>query len=214
MTEGTTWVYQAVAPDENRPATGIQANAPDEITIKVVSVKSSKDSATITTEESFRKGTKTAVHSCNKGSLTIDPASFFWAGEPGGGMQIELTKLRRTGKSYPGIKDFKKGESWLEEIKATAERKAAPDTNAKIHSGEVEMEREVSIGQLEPVATAGDDVRAFRVEIGLSGRGRLEGVKGGEREMAAGAKALLWFAPNVGLIKVINRFNEAWLLKL
>jgi len=212
FTPGTTWVYQAVAPDEQKPPRGIEADAPEEVTIKVVAIDTKGATSTISLEESYRKVVVQTTIECSTGSMMVDPSSFFWAGEPGGGQLMKLVDLKRTGTSYPGAKGLKKGTTLNEEFKATVERKAATE-RAKIPSGKVEMEREMVIGDREVITTSTGDQKAFRVDISLSGRGTLDGDKAGEREMAAGAKAVLWFAPGQGLVKVINRFNQAWLLK-
>jgi len=212
FTPGAVWVYQSVAPDEQKPPRGIEADAPEEVTIKVVAIDTKGASSTISLEESFRKVAVQTTIECSKGSMTVDPSSFFWAGEPGGGQLMKLVDVKRSGTSYPGAKGLKKGTTLNEEFKATVERKAANE-RAKIPSGQVEMEREMAIGDREVITTNGGEMKAFRVDVSLSGRSKLDGDKAGEREMAAGAKAVLWFAPGQGLVKVINRFNQAWLLK-
>jgi len=179
----------------------------------VKSVEARGKGAKIVTEESYRKVSRTLTHTCTKNSLTIDPSSFLWAGEPGGGLRMELESVKRKGISYPGGRAFKRGATAAEEFKAKAKRLAAEGTKAKIREGEVEMERELTVGRAEPVLQLQDNIKAVRVEVALSGRGRLGADAKTEREMPAGAKAVFFFAPNVGLVKVTNRFNEAWLLK-
>jgi hypothetical protein len=213
FTEGASWVYMQVAPDQPVPARGVQADAPSVILIKVTSIKREGKTTVIELEEGFRKVKTNTTIKCTKNSLTVDPASFFWAGEPGGGRQMTLKNIKRTGASYPGARGFKVGTSVREEFKATVERGAAPGTRAKIPAGKVEMERDLNVAARANVSTASGDMKGYQVEISLSGRGSIDGDKSAEREMAAGAKAVMWFAPRVGLVKVINRFNQAWVLR-
>lgn len=215
--EGASWTYEmndADDEDAKKAPRGVTAAQPESITIAVKSIESRGDEATIQLEESFRKVVVSTTITCTKKSTLVDPNSFLWAGEPGGGIHMKLTNLKRKGESYPGKKGLKGGTELFEEFKASVERSAAPKTKAKIRNGTVEMEREAKVGSSEPVILAdGTDLKATRVEVSLSGRGQLEGEKGSPREMAAGARSMLWFAPKVGLVKVSNRLNQTWVLK-
>ena len=126
---------------------------------------------------------------------------------------MTLKNIKRSGASYPGAKGFKVGSTMREGFKATVERGPAPGTRAKIPAGKVEMERDLSVAAKANVSTATGDMKGFQIEISLSGRGSIDADKSAEREMAAGAKVVMWFAPGVGLVKVINRFNQAWVLR-
>src|SRR5690606_4522242 len=120
MAAGTEWVY-GPADSPNKPS-GQLPPKPKQATrvpIKVVSVKPSATpkQTEITLEETTGDRTITTTLTCTKDAVVVPPESFFFAGEPGGGLQVTLDNIERTGSSYA----FKAGKlavpEWIENIK-------------------------------------------------------------------------------------------------
>lgn len=212
LEEGKQWTYGLIPnPDDPKPGQ-IRVIKPSKLSIRVVDVERSGDTTTITLEEKLGEQTLETTLSCTKEGLIISPQSFFFAGEPGGGMGMTLEKVERIGTSYPGARGFKGGESWAEKITARVTREAAEGVEAELRAGKVQIERKVRITGRDRATTPLKEFRATRVEIDLSGRAMVEPNLTIGVEMPAGPTATLWFSPGVGLVLAKNRFNDTWQL--
>lgn len=208
--KGTVWNYEYIVPPGVEEKAGLKVNAPDTISITVEEVLTEKGLTTITLKESYRKVDQKVVLSCSKSGLEIPPQSFFFNGEPGGARGVDLAELKMTGQKAFPKGNLKAGLSLFTEIKGNVVRKSS-NKDVKHPNARIEMERQLNVGGTEEVVTNAETYKAIGVEIIVSGRVFIESGAGKERNMPA-MKSLMWFAKNVGLVQVYNRFGHGWRL--
>ena len=208
--KGNTWTYEFMVPPGVEEKAGLKVNAPDQIKITVEDVVSEKGLTTITLKEAYRKVNQTVTLTCSKAGLQIPPQSFFFNGEPGGARGIDLSNLEMKGQHSFPKGNLKAGLSLFTEIKGDVVR-ASTHKDVKHPNARIEMERQLNVGGREEVVTNTETFKATGVEVKISGRVFIESNEGKERNMPA-MKSLMWFAKNVGLVRVYNRFGHGWQL--
>lgn len=211
LVQGHQWTYKFFVPEDSAPPAGqLHVAEPDAVTIEVVKVESAGDSTRVTLSESYRKVTATTVLECNEDRLLVPPDSFFFAGEPGGGVGIQLDKLERKGDSFLLEKGLAEGT--FQEFKATAARKPTEGTGATIPGARLEIERKMTAKGKESVETeSGEQRSAIRVDIQLTGRAALDVQKDKPFNMPA-FDSSMWFAPGVGVLRVETKIGTGWKL--
>lgn len=210
LTEGAVLEYQFLPATE--PPKGPKADWPTTFKVEVKKVAESGKDTTITLVETFRKVSRETTISCGEGGIKISPQSFFFVGELGGGLGMELENLKREGPDLPAPADFRSGQNWTSYIKADVKRSATEGSNAEIGNGKIEIERDLTISGREMVETGLGEQRAFRLDIQLGGRAAVEPVMDKWVDLPRAA-VTLWFAPGIGLVKAENRYGHGWQLK-
>jgi hypothetical protein len=212
LVEGTVWKYGPTTPEEPPEQKGLTLEDPPEVTIEVIKVESSRTGAEITLRESHRKFSRETRLRCDRDGLYVDPQSFFFAAEVGGGLAMELSSIdRQRGPTWPGAKAMRNGASWREEVTADVERRAAEGSEAKHDAGKMEIEREAVVRRSEFVESGmTEHPRAFRVEVGFTGRAY---VSAREKPVAMpSSRATIWFDSGVGIVRADNRLGQGWKL--
>lgn len=216
--QGTEWVYEGVA----APAASVDAGAaarlrlapkqPAKISVKVVSVETTSGTTTIGLEETVDDKSRATTVTCDKDGMTISPQSFFFLGEPGGGLATDLENVERTGPSFALKRGKLGGPSFTETIKAKVISTPTKDTGVKLPSGSIEMERMVIVGGLEIVNTNAGKFTASRVIAELIGRVRVEPATDKPLEIPANTVTSFWFADDVGLVQAQNSYGHRYQL--
>ncbi|HUS63231.1 MAG TPA: hypothetical protein VMZ28_01770 [Kofleriaceae bacterium] len=211
LAQGRQWTYKFFVPENSTPPAGqLHIPEPETVTIQVVKVEAQGESTKITVSESYRKVTVETVLTCDKDRLLIPPDSFFFAGEPGGGIGIQLDKLERKGDSVLLEKGL--GENTFQEFKATAIRKPSDGSGATIPGARLEIERKMTAKGKDTIETdTGEPQKAIRVDIQLTGRAALDVQKDKPFNMPA-FDSSMWFAPGVGVIRVETKAGVGWKL--
>lgn len=210
LTEGAVLEYQLLP--ATQPPKGPKADWPATFKVEVKKVEESGKNTTITLVEKFRDFSRETTISCGDGGIKISPQSFFFVGELGGGLNMELSNIKREGPDLPAPADFRKGQNWTSYIKADVKRTATEGSNAEIGNAKIEIDRELIISGREAVETDLGEQRAFRLDIVLGGRAAVEPVLDKWVDLPR-ANVTLWFAPGVGLVKAENRYGHGWQLK-
>ncbi|HEY8143059.1 MAG TPA: hypothetical protein VIG06_10315, partial [Kofleriaceae bacterium] len=182
--EGTEWTYKYFAPENAEPPPGtLHVDPPETLTVKVDKVTPSADGATVTVTESYRKVTATHDLTCTKDALQIPIDSFFFNGEPGGGIALKIDKVDRKGDSFllkGGLK-----ENTFQEFRAVATRVPTEKSGAAIPPAALEVERKMTVKGKEPTESdLGEHKTAIRVDIELTGRAALDTQKDKPLNMA------------------------------
>lgn len=208
LVEGAVLEYELVPATEEAP--GPKVNWPTEMKIEVKKVAVKGKSTTISLLESFREHSRETTITCNPDGIKISPQSFFFVGEAGGGLAIDLANLTQEGPDLPAAKDFRSGQVWTSYIKADVKR--VGESPAKIGDGRVEIDRELRIGGRERVESAMGEHRGHRLDVILAGRAAIEPALDKWVDMPP-ANVTLWYVDGLGLVRAENRYGHGWQLK-
>ena len=223
LIEGQQWIYTPVAPPEEIAPTArkIAANKPkqaDKVTIKVVSVVPiDRTSAEITLEETAHELTKTTKLKCTRDSIDVPPQSFFFTGEPGGGLAMDVGAVERPEGEHSYVFQFGqlRVPEWLENIKAPFTRTPGEGTGAKLANGSLDLQRVLKRGGLEPVTTLLGTFDATPVQVELVGSVLID-MGGAEPEkfgIPANTLSKLWMTDGVGVVQVFNSNGHMYQLQ-
>lgn len=208
---GVTWKYQyTIPPGVSDAPGGLRAKVPDTFQVVVKKVESTKESATITLEESYRKVVRTTVLTCDKkAGLVVPMDSFYFSGELPGAIGVTVEDLNLKGEMYPGSVGLKKGESYYVDVKATVLRAAGGDSKVEHPKSKLEMERQITIGEKTDVEVEHGIHTAYEVDVALSGRLALDVSPDKSVPLPEGSSTL-WFANGIGLVRSYNRLGQGW----
>lgn len=211
LVEGTEWTYKYFVPEgTSTPEGQLHTNPPESLTIKVDKVVPSGDGATITVTETYRKVSATRELTCSKDALQVPIDSFFFNGEPGGGIGIKIDKVDRKGDSFllkGGLK-----ENTFQEFRAVATRVPTGKSGAAIPPANLEVERKMTVKGKQPTESdLGEHKTAVRVDIEITGRAALETQKDKPLNMAT-IPSSMWFQSGVGLVRVESPLAWGWRL--
>jgi hypothetical protein len=232
LVEGNSWTYAAVGapnpPDEQlKRITPIQ---PKSVVITVKSIDSKHGTDTVITLEEkvtvdltkdekkpvLDERTLTTTITCNaKNKFEIAPDSFFFAGEPGGFLGLAIDKLDHSKDTSWKLTNGSIGEAeWREDLVAHWTRKPTPGSEAKLGSGQLELERQWTPQQPEIIITKLGSYRAEKLGVTTTGRVTLDNASPDAKpmELPAGWINQLWLADGIGVVQVLNHFNHMYQL--
>jgi hypothetical protein len=209
--EGTEWKYQYFVPEGVQLPPGVRVQDPPELLIKVSKVARSGAKTVIGLEESYRKVVVKTELECDAKGLTVPPDSFFFAGQPGGGLQMKLGKVERKAETNVFEKGALKGEAF-EELKTDATREPSPNSGAVLAPAKVEIERKMTVGaQKETVESGITSHKATRLTIQMTGRATLESTPDKPFNVPT-LDVAMFFEPDVGVVQVRNSQGQGWKL--
>jgi len=229
LVEGNTWTYVAI-PSPTPPEDAIKRISPTEPKQIVITVKklAKQDKDTIATLEEkvtleHNKDGKPfddtysyeSTITCNDKKFDISPNSFFFAGEPGGTLGLEITKLDRPkGTSLQLTKGGIGAAQWGEDLVLLWQRKPTEGSGAKLGSGKLELERRFTPQDPEPVTTKQGMYRAEKIGLVTTGRVTLDNPSPGLKpmELPAGWFSQLWLAEGVGVVQALNKYAHMYQL--
>lgn len=214
MVPGTEWVYDYVPPPppkEGEPEQLPLVFPPKSITIKVVSVTPPKKGKRGPTEIVLEETTEKLVHKttlqCTGTELAVSPQSFFFAGEPGGGVQVELSNIHRTGKSYPGARGFIRAQTF--ELTLTADVKRSSAEKITLDPVSLSVTRTLTHEGQQKVSGPAGEFKATRIRLEVSGKVKLNNK---ETLFPRNVPGALWFADGVGLVQSYNTLGQQYRL--
>jgi hypothetical protein len=220
LIDGNSWSYEpmaspiALTADEKKRLLALEAHAPKpprKIDIKVVGVVPQEDGSTVitlqetTVHQNDDKVERETTLRCTSKKMEISPQSFFFAGEPGGGLKMELTNLVWD-DSFPGRQGFRQARIWLIKVTGDLARDTTKGTGAKLSGGKIEIERKITVALRERLTTAsGTYKQAVAVWYQMSGRASVGPNLDKSVEIPLGENGILWFQDGVGMVQVRNR---------
>jgi hypothetical protein len=230
LAKGTIWTYApVVAPLP--PSDAVKRIAPlqpKEITISVKSIEAKGTETVVTLEEKLtidrtkdekkplveERAYETTI-TCSDKKFDISPDSFLFAGEPGGYLGLEITKLSRVkGTSLQLVKGGIGEAEWREDLVVEWSQTPTKKTGAKLANGKLELERVFTPQLPEPVTTKMGMFRAEKLGLITTGRVTLEDASPQTKpmELPAGWVSHLWLADGVGMIQALNSFGHMYQL--
>lgn len=151
---------------------------------------------------------------CNARKFELSPDSFWFAGEPGGYLGLKLDSVQRSkGTSF----QFGRGSfdaQWREDVVIRWTRTSYPGSDAKPGSGKLELERQFTAQQPEPVQTDVGPYNAEKLGLVTTGRVTLDGAPpdGKPMELPANWLSTLWIAQGAGVVQTVNAFAHMYRL--
>lgn len=209
---GTEWVYKAVPPPTPPKGPLPKPRQPATVTIKVMSVEVQENKEVlITLEEKAEDKVYNTKLTCQKDALRVPPESFYFSGELGGGIQIQLGEVTHKEPDVSWSYRFTKGKltvpTWIEELKAPFTRTASEGSNIKIQNGSVDLQRNIIVGwnQPENLETDMGPMSATPMQVDLRGSVILD-MANGPQEFSIPANTLskLWIVDGIGVVQVYN----------
>ncbi len=209
--EGMEWKYQYFVPEGVQLPPGVRVQDPPELLIKVTKVAKNGAKTVIGLEESYRKVVVKTELECDAKGLTVPPDSFFFAGQPGGGLQMKLGKIERKAETNVFEGGKLKGEAF-EEIKTDVTREPSPNTGAVLVPAKVEIERKMTVGaQKETIESGITSHKATRLTIQMTGRATLQSTPDKPFNVPT-LDIAMFFEPDVGVVQVRNSQGQGWKL--
>jgi hypothetical protein len=211
FTPGEVWTYQYYVPEGVQLPPGVRIQDPTQLTIKVTKVAKAGPKTVISLEETYRKVVVNTQLECDKTGLTVPPESFFFAGQPGGGLKMKLGKVERKAETNVFAGGALKGEAF-EELKTSATREPSPDTGAVMVPAKLEVERKMTVGaQPEVVESAMGNHKAKRLAIQMTGRATLDTTPDKPFNFPP-LDIAMFFVPDMGVVQVRNSSGQGWKL--
>jgi hypothetical protein len=209
---GAEWTYQYYVPEGVQLPPGVRIQDPQALTIKVTKVAKAGPKTVISLEETYRKVVVNTELECDKKTgLTVPVDSFFFAGQPGGGLQMKLGKVERKAETNVFTGGALKGEAF-EEIKTSATREPSPQTGAVLVPAKLEVERKMTVGAQKEIVESGvGSHKATRLAISMTGRATLENTPDKPFNFPP-LDVAMFFAPDVGVVQVRNSQGQGWKL--
>jgi hypothetical protein len=183
------------------------------VLIRVAEITDGKDAdgdsaSVIKMEEKFQERTVPTTWTCTeKKGLVIPPDSFFFAGEPGGGVGATVTITKRDSVSLMPDKELKAGAAWIEKVHGETARADVGGQGATHKPAKFEVERHVSIGEAEQIEIGMGKAKAQRVSFELRGRGIVDNEK---YEIPIKRPGALFVMKGLGVMKIEDAFDRDW----
>jgi hypothetical protein len=209
--EGVEWKYQYYVPEGVQLPPGVRVQDPPEVTIKVTKVAKAGKKTVISLEESYRKVKLETELTCDKQGLIVPPESFFFAGQPGGGLHMTLGKIERKAETNVFAGGKLKGEA-REDIKTDVKREPSPGSGAVLVPASLEVERQMKVlPGVETVESGITSHKATRLTIQMTGRATLETTKDKPFNVPT-LDIAMFLAPDIGIVQVRNSQGQGWKL--
>src|SRR5262245_26075325 len=203
---GNEWVYQPVGVAGAPPPDPMDAKKypqrSKKIVIDVVGVETQNAVTVVQLEEDIDgRKLKTSI-TCTADKFTIDPQSFFFAAEPGGGYHIDFTDFQhKDGTTLKLVGGKLTGPDWRDDVVASWKQTPTPGADAKLWQGKLEIERAFKLAGSDNIVTpAGSFNGATKVTLDITGRITLDPPDANPSEFPAGLQNRFWFADGIGIV--------------
>ena len=231
LSVGNQWTYSMV-PAPLPPDDQIKRIAPAQpntivITVKSIDAKKCADTVITLEEKSTTDLTKdpkkpvldertvTTTITCNAKKFEISPDSFFFAGEPGGYDGMKIDTIERVKGTSLALVNGGIGETvWREDIVAKWTRVPHEGVDVKPANGKLELERQFTPQQPEPIATKAGTYKAEKIGLVTTGRVTLDGAAADTKplELPAAWVSTLWLAEGAGVVQTLNPYQHMYQL--
>ena len=225
LAEGNTWTYEYVpGPYEDEAEEKLRKNRrikrgrrplpipPLNIKITVTSVKNVSGGKEIKLKEvTTYKNPASAVTRdtnirCDAEGVFISPQSFFYAGEPGGGLLIDLKLKKSIRKTFPRPLPKK----WQNTAEYDFVYKTTPKSGIPEKKGTMGIDQSwEKLGQIELTIGEITYKKVFMLKYEFTGEIVVEGLKK-KGYIPEGAVGYMWFKPTIGPLRIFNSSAHAF----
>ncbi len=229
---GNTWTYVMV-PSPLPPEDALKRISPTEanqIEITVKSIDAAKGGDTVvnldekitidlTKDPKKPQLDEKTIHTtitCSAKKFEISPDSFFFAGEPGGYINLTLDSVERPKGTSWQLTNGAIGDAvWREDLVAKWTRKPTEGSEAKLGSGKIEIERVFTPQPQEGLSTKAGAYVAEKLGLVTTGRVTLDGAAPDAKpmELPANWVSQIWVAPNAGVVQTLNPYMHMYQLQ-
>jgi hypothetical protein len=211
---GNQWTYAPSPPPAKAPEAAARfiPPQPSKIIITVVAIDQKDGATVVRLDETLDARKLETTITCVDGKrFDISPDAFWFAGEPGGFIGLEMSKLERKGTSWV-VKGGRFEPTWREDLSATWKRIPSKGVEVELGGGTLQMERVFTSSRaLEPIAGPQKTIMAPKLSIEITGRITLDGSEK-TAEMPANWINHLWIADDLGVVQVLNSFFHQYTL--
>jgi hypothetical protein len=214
LTVGNQWVFEQGRPPTPPPDDRVKTSPvqPKKLTITVVAIETVGGKSVVKLEEDVDGMKAQTTITCGGGSFEPSPDSVFFAGEPGGVLNLTWDKLEQrlvTGKPFTA--------AWRQDLIATWKQVPAEGTTAELGTGKLEIEREFVLASgTEAIGTpytAANPKKANARKLGVTVTGRVTLDRVGKpNEMPANWTNYIWFVDGVGPVQILNNYFHLYML--
>ena len=155
---------------------------------------------------------KTSI-TCTADKFTIDPQSFFFAGEPGGAFHLELSDFQhKDGTTLKLVGGKLTGPDWRDDVVGAWKQTPTEGADAKLWQGKLEIERYFKIAGADDITTSLDGqahtfTKAQKVTLEITGRVTLDPPEANAFEFPMGYLNTFWFSDGVGIVQTQNSYG-------
>jgi hypothetical protein len=217
LTVGNEWVYEATqhpSPPEDGPGSKLMPQQAKKVTISVRSIDAKDDgTATISLTEDVDGRVLTTTATCTASGLSVSPDSFWFAGEPGSGINLVIDRVERKAHTFPTRNGMVVANEWYDDVKAAWTRTPSETTDASMGKGTIDLKRHYVIVKDEPIASAaGKWQDSAKIGLETGGDISVEGSAGKPMVLPEGLVSWFWLVDGVGPVLVHNSFVQAFQL--
>ena len=215
---GNEWTYEPVAPPPESALTDAQVKLtplqPKKLVIKVTSIETKEGVTTVTLREDLDgRGHDTTI-TCSAGGARFSVAmdSFWFAGEAGQALGIELSQVERKGPTLLLAGGKIVGPDWHDDVKAMWKHVPTGKATPPMRSGTLSLTRHWVLQPDETIAARAGTFNAKKLGVETTILVTIEPPP----ELPLRAPALLvnflWIADGVGPVQVINSYGQMYQL--
>lgn len=139
--------------------------------------------------------------------ITMTPESFFFTGEPGGGVGTAFTYTAHEGVTYGNDGSLVRDTGWVEKVKADAVRADTSGQGVSHPPTKLEMERHILIHPTTPLETPLGKLAAIKVAFDLRGRGILDAET---VEIPIQRPGAIYLVKGLGVVRIEDPFKSTW----
>ncbi len=214
---GHEWVYKPITPLGQPPPNPNDAKKypprAKQITIDVVGIETANNVTTVQLQEDVDGHKLKTSITCTADKFTVDPQSFFFAGEPGGAYHLEFTDFQHKDGTTLKLAGGKlSGPDWRDDVIGSWKQTPTQGADAKLWQGKLEIERAFKIAGTDDITTSLDGqahtfAKAQKVTLDITGRITLDPPDPNPSEFPDGYSNTFWFADDIGVVQTQNSYG-------
>lgn len=211
LSVGNEWTYESVQVPPDRAMSEAQLKAlppqPKQVVIKVTAIDTKDNVTTVTLSEDLDGRVHTSTITCAPGGgLSIAPNAFWFNGEPGDVIGLEMSELTRKGKSIElaGGKLNAALTEWHDDLTAKWKHIAIGKVFPTLRSGTIELARHVVVLPSETIVTKAGNWKAAKLGIETTTKITIEPAPELPLREIPLLVNLMYLQDGVGVVGVIN----------
>ena len=211
LSVGNEWTYEATQVPADRALSDAQLKAlppqPKQVTIKVTAIDTKDNVTTVTLSEDLDGRVHTSTITCSAGGgFSMAPNAFWFNGEPGEVVGLELSETTRKGKTLELAAGKLNGAltEWHDDLSAKWKHLAIGKVFPTLRTGTIELARHVVVLPSEQISTKAGTWKAAKLGIETTTKITIEPVTEQPLRDIPLLVNLMYVQDGVGVVAVIN----------